>query len=274
MNVKKIVKEFIPPILLRTINKIRNAKYGWKGDYSTWEAAKQNAIGYDTDDILNKVKKSLLKVKNGEAVYERDSVVFNEIHYSWQLLAGLMLAAAKNKGNLSVIDFGGSLGSTYYQNKKFLDKLDNVSWNIVEQKNFVDCGKKEFENKQLHFYYDIESCQKEQNPNILVLSSVLQYIEDPYQLLDELMQYNFKFILMDLTAVSFENERITVQCVNPLIYNAKYPCWLLDYNKINFIFEKNNYFLVESFESLNNYNIIERGRSIGQYKGEIRMKND
>lgn len=242
------LKDFIPPILLKNINKIRNSKYGWKGDYSTWKAAKQKATGYDSDQILTKVKNSLLKVKNGEAAYERDGVIFDEVQYSWPLLAGLMLAAANNKGRLCVLDFGGSLGSTYYQNKKFLDQLDYVSWNIVEQKNFVDCGKKEFEDKRLHFYSSVESCKKEQAPNILILSSVLQYIENPYQLLTELLQCKFEFIIIDRTPFT-EKKEITLQIVPPNIYNASYPCWI--FNKKEFIdfFRKNNYFFIESFIS-------------------------
>ena len=66
-------------------------------------------------------------------------------------------------GVLSVLDFGGSLGSTYYQNKKFLDSLDDVSWNIVEQKHFVDAGKEDFEDERLRFSYDIESCVVKKN---------------------------------------------------------------------------------------------------------------
>ncbi|MBK8398691.1 MAG: methyltransferase, TIGR04325 family [Leptospiraceae bacterium] len=270
---KKLLKKIIPPILFDIYRSIKPSPYGWKGNYKTWEDAQNDATGYDADEILEKVRNSLLKVKNGEAVYERDSVIFDKIEYSWPLLSGLMLAAAKNKGNLNVLDFGGSLGSTYFQNKKFLDPLANVSWNIVEQIKFVEIGKKEFESNNLHFYYDIENCIKEQSPNILLLSSILQYLEKPYQQLDELLRHNFQFIFIDLTAVSFENERITVQHVPPSIYSAKYPCWILDYNKINLIFEKNNYLLIEQFESLNNFKIIDKSKIIGHYIGELRVKN-
>ena len=157
--------------------KIKPNKYGWKGSYNTWEEAQKVSIGYDSKEILQKVRASLLKVKNKEAVFERDSVIFDKIQYSWPLLAGLMYACVKSKGELRVLDFGGSLGSTYFQNKKFLDEIDEVSWGIVEQKHFVDVGKKDFQDSRLKFYYDIETCKKEQNPNILVLSSVLQYIK-------------------------------------------------------------------------------------------------
>jgi len=114
--------------------------YGWYSDFATWEEAKKKSGGYEAESILQKVKESLLKVKNGEAVYERDSVIFDKIEYSWELLAFLMWVAAQNGGKLNLIDFGGSFGSTYFQNKKFLEKLTNVSWNIVEQQNYVKVG--------------------------------------------------------------------------------------------------------------------------------------
>ena len=86
------MKRLLPPILLEFYSRIQNRKYGWKGDYKTWKEAKDVSTGYETNEIILKVKQSLLKVKNGEAVYERDSLIFDEIHYSWPLLAGLMFA--------------------------------------------------------------------------------------------------------------------------------------------------------------------------------------
>ena len=56
------------------------------------------------------------KVKNGETVYERDSVIFDQIEYSWPVLTGLMCAAAQNSGCLKVLDFGCSLGSSNLEN--------------------------------------------------------------------------------------------------------------------------------------------------------------
>jgi len=95
---KQIIKSLIPPILLDTIKRFKVNKYGWEGNYSTWQEAQKDSIGYDSDKIIEAVKTSVLKVKNGEAVYERDSVIFDEIHYSWPLLAGLMYAFANEGG--------------------------------------------------------------------------------------------------------------------------------------------------------------------------------
>jgi putative methyltransferase (TIGR04325 family) len=201
--------------------------------------------------------------------FERDSVVFNEIEYSWPLLAGLMLASANKPKGLSVLDFGGSLGSTYYQNKKFLDALPHISWNIVEQKHFVDIGKKDFEDEYLHFYHTVEECLIKENPSVLVLSSVLQYIEKPYEILDGLLNHDFEYILIDRTPFSFDNQdKIKLQVVPPGIYDASYPCWF--FNKQFFIrfFISKNYQLIEEFEA----NDGKRKDCI--FKGMILKRND
>ena len=256
---KKLIKSLIPNTLI-DLYRLYIAKHGWFGDYKTWEEAENVSTGYDAYEIIQKVRESTLKVKNGTAIYERDSVIFEEIQYSWPILAGLMFASAIHGGAIKVLDFGGSLGTTYFQNKKFLDKLQDVSWNIVEQKHFVDIGKTNFEDKKLKFYYDIESCIKQESPNVLLLSSVLQYIEKPYELLDKLLKNNFEIILIDRTSFSKTKQKIKLQVVPPKIYRASYPCWFFDELEFSDYFRKNDYEIIESFESIGkNKEYISKG---------------
>jgi hypothetical protein len=60
-------------------------------------ALNQQSHGYDNDTILKKCKDALLKVKNGEAVYERYSVLFDKVQHSFPVLAGLLRAAIANE---------------------------------------------------------------------------------------------------------------------------------------------------------------------------------
>ena len=246
---RKIIKDFLPPIVLKSIKQMRNNKYGWKGNYPTWEEAENNASGYDKDVILEKVRDATLKVKNGEAVYERDSVLFDKIQYSWGLLSGLMYASAQMKGIVKVVDFGGSLGSTYFQNKKFLDGFSSLSWNVIEQEHFVSVGKSDFEDDRLHFYDDILTCIKQEQPDILVLSSVLQYIKEPYQILDIFLSYEFNFIVIDRTSFNVrDKDEIRLQIVSPSIYDASYPCWFFDRKKFIDYFVSYGYEIIEAFD--------------------------
>src|SRR4051812_2697231 len=104
--------------LIRIYKKyIKKSPYGWSGDFRSWQDAEKKSVGYDAQEIVEKVTRSVLKVKNAKAVYERDSVLFDKIEYSWPLLSALLWIALKKNNELSVVDFGGSLGSSYFQNK-------------------------------------------------------------------------------------------------------------------------------------------------------------
>lgn len=266
---RKLVLDLLPPLLLQWLRHLKQQHYGWAGNYNTWNEAKLKSTGYDHDEILKKVRASLLQVKNGTAVYERDSVLFDEIQYSWPLLAGLLYAAGRSQGRINVLDFGGSLGSTYYQNKKFLDGLSEVSWSIVEQKQFVDVGQKDLEDHRLKFYYDVESCKEKNNPNVLVLSSVLQYIEDWEGMIQFLLKFNIDILIIDLTPFSISGkERITVQKVQPSIYNAAYPCWIFNEIKFCNIIET-KYNLIEAFQTMESLRIHLSENDEAVYKGFI-----
>ena len=92
------LKDFIPPIAVR---KLTGLMYGWTGNYKKWEDAEKKCSGYDSDIIINKVRDSLLKVKNGEAVFERDSVLFDKVQYSFPLLSALSQVALRSNSKLN-----------------------------------------------------------------------------------------------------------------------------------------------------------------------------
>ncbi len=251
MSIKNIVKKGLPG---RVIRRLIGLFYGWQGNYDSWEDVKNKCSGYDSQTIIDNVTASALKVKEGLAVYERDSVLFYNEQYTFPVLSALMWIAAKNMGNLNVLDFGGSLGSTYFQNKLFLDSLPEVNWCIVEQPGFVKTGIENFEDQRLHFFYSIEECLNLYGIHVVLLSSVLQYLEDPYKLLDQIKSQNLKYIIIDRTPFINGDERITLQRVNPRIYKGSYPCWFLNEDKFIAALSS-HYKLVLEFDALDRANI-------------------
>ncbi|MES2456565.1 MAG: methyltransferase, TIGR04325 family [Bacteroidota bacterium] len=201
-------------------------KYGWFGDYRSWEKVSAEAGGYDAKLILEKTTNALLKVKSGEAVYERDSVIFDKKELPYSLISFFGLSASLKKGPLNVLDFGGSLGSTYYQIRDFLTAENCTSWNVVEQEHYVTTGKANFEDETLKFYTSIDQCLADKKIDLVLLSSSVQYLSEPHVFLEKLASYNFDFILFDRTAFNnATNDRLTLQIVPPEIYEASYPAW-------------------------------------------------
>jgi putative methyltransferase (TIGR04325 family) len=274
-KIKRILKSVTPPIVysfFKRILIIRKNNFLWQGSYLKWQDAQSNCLGYSSEEILDKCRISMLRIINGDAVYERDSELFDEIQYSWCLIAGLQKAIISNNGKLCVLDFGGSLGSSYYQNRNFIGNIKSLEWCIVEQPHFVECGKQNFENDQLFFYYTLEECLAKHKPNVLLLSSVLQYLENPYAWINTFLALEIDYILIDRTAfIDKSDDIITIQSIPQKIYSSSYPAWF--FNESSLIKAFANYKVICSFKSYCDKDIELNGNSKGEWKGHLLIKN-
>jgi putative methyltransferase (TIGR04325 family) len=268
-GLKKIIKDFMPPIVLQL--RKRNAGLRLTGNYASWEEAKRASAGYDSKLILEKTKAALLKVKQGVAVYERDSVLFDHVQYSWPLLASLMWVAARHSGRLNVLDFGGSLGSTYFQNRVFLSSLPEVHWNVIEQQNHVEVGKEFFEDDRLKFFGTVRDCAAASQPNVVILGSILQYLERPYDVLSQLMGLRCEHIIIDRTPFwEGSEDMICVQHVPQSIYSASYPTWIFSMPRFLSTISAQGHKLIVAFETPDNL----AGPVDLEYRGMIVVKSD
>lgn len=249
MHVKTVAKKWLPPALISHLKPLLKRGIYYSGNYPDWATASAHASGYDSAMILERVKGATEKIIAGVAKYERDSVVFEKVQHSFPVLAGLLRAAGENGNQLSVLDFGGSLGSSYYQCRDFLSILPLLKWGVVEQENFVKCGRGQFETEHLKFFYTIAACIQQAKPNVALLSSVLQYLPEPYVVLDELINSDIPYVIIDRTTFSEnEKDRIAVQHVPPSIYAASYPCRIFGTQSLLSVF-RGHYEVLADFDS-------------------------
>ncbi|MDD3137795.1 MAG: methyltransferase, TIGR04325 family [Lachnospiraceae bacterium] len=235
-NLKKIIKIIIGKTDVITFT----------GNYSTRNEAAKCCEGYDSDKIFEKVKKSILKVKNGEAAYERDGVLFEEKEYNFPLMTYLLMASCNKK--IRVIDWGGSLGSTYFQNRSILGNDYDVKWCVIEQSHFVEFGIENLESEELIFKKKITDIKELEEYNVVLLSSVLQYLDSEMQVLEEICTKRPEYIIIERTP--FGKERICIQKIREPIYDASYVCKILDEKKIISFIEKNGYQLIDQWNSI------------------------
>jgi putative methyltransferase (TIGR04325 family) len=230
--IKPLISKYIPNSI-KSIFRVKRQDvklHGWFGNYDKWEDVEKDCTGYDSSAILDSVKTAILKVRNGEAVYERDSVLFDKIHYSQPLLSALEQSIIDDR--LHIVDFGGSLGSSYFQNRNEFSKQLDLKWSVVEQEHFVKVGKNSIAIDNLYFFNTVLDALKTQKNQVLLLSSVIQYFKEPYELINIMLEYNFDYIIIDRTAfIDSDTERITKQIVPEFIYKASYPAWFLNEKK-------------------------------------------
>ncbi len=242
------MKDWLPPVILQAIRHLQGKGIRFEGNYKTWEEASALCTGYDAESILDKVLEATIKVKRGEAEFERDSVLFDEIQYSWPVTAALMWAAARNDGYLNVLDFGGSLGSSYFQNRKFISELKKITWHVIEQAHFVDKGKIFIEDDVLKFFTSIRESVNAISPDVILISSVAQYLPNPKWLFDQINLIDADILIFDRTPfTNFSDNKICIQHVPSNIYKACYPIWLLSRN--NLLGQLSNWKVLESFVS-------------------------
>lgn len=222
MHWKQSLKPFVPPVLWALAARGRN-RIRWTGDYSSWGEAEAAAGGYDRPEIARQVSGAVARVLRGDAAYERDGVTFREAAPNLPLLAAF---SQMGREPVNVVDFGGSLGSTYLQNRAWL--ADHAPrWQVVEQPGFVAEGRRLFPGGEISFVESARDLAPAKGPTLLLLSSVLQYLPDPEATLRTLLRdIRPNFVFLDrLSYWPGERHRLTLQIVPPTIYAASYPCW-------------------------------------------------
>lgn len=224
MSWKKALKPYVPPKLWLSLA-LRQPRLRWEGDFSSWEEATRASTGYDAPAIVAGVERATQEVLAGRAAYERDGALFDEPSANLPLLAALGLAYAEKKTPFTVVDFGGALGSTFLQNRSWLKDMP-LRWQVVEQKHFVEAGRRVFPAGPVQFFGDAKEGERE-GEVFLLLSSVLQYLPDPSGTLASLVESTRpSWVFLDRVPYwCGDRFRLTVQSVPASMGVAAYPCW-------------------------------------------------
>ena len=243
----------------------------FRGNYARWEdAEKACKEGYAQRSILEKVKLATQEVIAGRAVFERDSVTFHGEEYNWPLLAVLWREAKKRGEPFAVLDFGGALGSAYFQNRKLLQGMDGLRWCVVEQPHYVACGRESFETEYLHFYSTISECLAREHVTVALFSSVLAYLPAPWHVLSEVARAGVETVVIDQTQVLDRGtqDRIVVQTVPSYIYEAQYPMRLFTQASLDGVLNP-AYTREATFDGFDAPSVLLSPWQIARYKGYI-----
>ncbi|MBL4699826.1 MAG: methyltransferase, TIGR04325 family [Phycisphaeraceae bacterium] len=242
----RISKQCLPPLLVHWLTK-RFQQVRYVGNYANWQQAQAASDGYDSDLILDRVCQATDKVIAGEAICERDGVALDQANYPWPVIYALQRTAIEQPGNsLHVTDFGGSLGSTWRHIAPLLNDQINLQWSVIEQPHFVAMGQQRYSTDKLHFFTDAQTCHAQHPPQVLLLSGVLPYLPQPYEMLKQLLAMPYSMVIIDrMMCQKGIEDRLALQHVPKAFYGRKvnYPVWLLSFEKLIKVFEQAGYTL-------------------------------
>ena len=165
-----------------------------KGNYKNYEEALEYSNGYQESVILHKVKKAIIRILEGEDAWERDGSIFPNPQPRQEIIK--IIEKFSNK-KLSIIDFGGGLGTLFINNRELFKSVEK--YYVIEQDNFVDIGNdiSRKYNLPIKFVKSLKSIDF--NPNLIIFSSVLQYIPNLEEVLIQTCKLDPEVILIDRT---------------------------------------------------------------------------
>lgn len=246
-KIKKFAKFLLNPNIRPQFFTIYRKKNSFTS-CTNWAEAIKQSNSFDSNAWIEKLRVSAGLVRDGKAAYERDTVIFSEIEYCMPLINSL-LEVAKSSDNLCIIDYGGSLGTTFHQNYTQLSQFTKkIDWRIVELPKIASLGRQEFTNKYLSFYDNIDDAKSDEVNAILFCGSI-NYIEDCYNLLIKAIALKVPHIIFDRTSIANGSiDTFHIQHVFPPILRGDFPIRNIAFNNLLDVFEK-NYTLINKWEN-------------------------
>lgn len=184
--VKRIIKFTLPT---------HRSQLCLRGPYPSYEVALANSNGYDSPLILAKVKRAVVEVLEGKAVYERDGSAFPSLPHGLKLRELLVKYLSPTS---RVVDFGGGIGGTFINHRDLVSVGQH--WTVIEQPSFVKAGKELAHSYEMPIEFCSTLTEISWQVDIIIISSVLQYLPEPYLILDQILELNPQFIIIDRTA--------------------------------------------------------------------------
>jgi len=267
-----ILKEFIPPILNRWLKRV--LKFENNKEYKNYSQAIEacTSDAYLNVELCNMIADKT--VIHAQKLNERPYVLNP---------ANVFLLSAINQYiidfstiNLTILDFGGACGAHYFDIKRFISKAVSLKWIVVETEQMVrSANEKELGDNELIFVSSVNEIKTD--IDLIHSSCTLNYVPDPYTIINELIRVNAKWVLFNRMMFN-ENDRdfVTVQksflSSNgpgnlPAEYHDKilsYPHTTLSFQRFNSSFINNGYDLDWIFDELSGSYQIKNEKIIGK----------
>ena len=213
----------------RVVRRVIPYRMPMKGPFGSFEAALAEATGYDSPLVTKQVEEATKTVIEGRAAYERDGTAFQEIPELWihKVLRGVL------NPDSTIADFGGGLGGLFISgNGLFPQGCRRL---VIEQSSMVATGKRLASAYGLRIeFIDAADLSDLPSVDVLILSSVLQYLVDPWTTLETLINSTRPtVVILDRTAIHRGPSRWYLQ-TNPGYYcePVTYPIQVLERRRL------------------------------------------
>lgn len=225
----------------------------WQGVYDNFSEAKGELEVFDEGKwqagLLARLENDLENFNSAASL--KQNTIMHE--YMLSVVAALLYV---EHNQLSILDFGGGLASQYLTLASSIPNLENFDFTIIETPTTCQHGVEKLSNfNNLKFYSNLDEIKKTDincNFDIIHIGSALQYIENWQELLQNLLNYKPKYLILSDTMAGDIKTFVTTQ-----YYYGKYiPTWFWNIDEF-----------VSTIENLN-CKLIHKSLYMGKFFGE------
>jgi putative methyltransferase (TIGR04325 family) len=194
---KRIIKEFIPPIFLKLLRKntvgkpIENSHQIFSNYQEALKMCTTDA--YEEKELIEVIFK---KTKRFLSNLKSEIIPISETA-AYSLISAINPIIEGKAKEINILDFGGACGAHYFHLRTLIDKNLKLNWVVVETPTMVKYAK-ELETDELSFFDNFtDAIKKLGNVDLLHSSGTLQCVDNPQKYLAEILNCNAKWLVLN-----------------------------------------------------------------------------
>ena len=206
-------RDLVPPIAFDLYRDFRGGRLEYR---SFAEAQDATTSGNSSTDLTTTVAKKT-------EVFKSSTAVTDPVIASSEFAVFAALFAFRDLASLSVLDFGGAAGASYYRSRPWV-RARSVDWRVIETAAMVESAHLSAP-AELSFHKDLSSATADwtKPPDLVLMSGTLQYLENPEATLSDLLDTQPGVLVLARTPLASSNRSHTLVQKSRLSENGPGP---------------------------------------------------
>lgn len=192
-------RDLLPPIAINSFHDFRAGRREYRSLVEAQNAAASSNSSTYSSDALTKTVVEKTELFRSSAMVNDQAIASGE----FALLAATL--RFRDLMHLSVLDFGGAAGASYYRARPWISAT-SVDWRVVETNAMVEAARSGAP-AELSFHTTLSAATTgwTKPPELVLLSSTLQYLDDPEVALTDLVNMGPEVLLLARTPLAESN---------------------------------------------------------------------
>ena len=220
MNITKIMNGMLPPTI-KTLMRGTLSRFIGFVEVGSWPEAQKAVAGYESDTAVESIIESIqlahASSTDTQALASRDLQIISSF-------AIAIAAVGVSNTKIKVVDVGGAGGDYFFM---FANAMPAVTfdWVVVETPALATAITKTNlgEGRNIRWVSSLDEAGNDFD--VALLSSVMQYVDDPYGLLNEVSNRCKVMVINRIPLTSSDTDQATVQHVRTHGRRGAYPAW-------------------------------------------------